>query len=251
VVGRNPVVVAVVVEADPLGIVAAARVSYRGPDGAARSMASGGPVGGAPGKGGAARYDLELPHGVTRITVAAIDQHGNRVVELGTADAPLVLDVDPADQPADRRADGSAAAGEPLAGDDAAVGAALTPADRDRDDGATPFYASWILWGGVAVAAGAGGVWAGLSARSAVDELDDIRGTEFEVEFSDAQAIADRAERRSLIANVCFAGAGASAVVAGILFVRDLRRGPGPEAAASVAPVVGPDRVGVAASLRF
>ena len=241
IVGQNPVVIAVIVQSDPMGVVVGARIAYRRADGAELSVAGGGAAGKTP-PGDGARFDLELPRGVTRFTIAGVDQHGNRVVELGSPDAPLSLDIDSggarpaADEPAPASA--QAVAASPRA--DASV--------ESRSE-RPPIYASWILWGGVAVAVGAAGTWAGISAQSAVDELDDIRGTEYEVEFSKAKRVADRAEQRSLVANICFAGAGASAIVSGILFFR-ARRHRADESAA-LAPMIGPDQVGVSASLRF
>ena len=240
VVGRDPTVIALVVTSDPFEMVAGARASYRAADGTAGQVATSARVGGAAAKGIEARYDLELPPGTDRFTVAAVDQHGNRLVELGTTAAPLSLPPEPAAAPA---------AASASAGGSAAAPADLSVSGAAPDEG-TPIYASWVAWGGLAVVAGGVGLWAGLGARSAVDELDDIRGSEFEVEFSDAKRTADRAESRSLVANLCFAGAGATAVVAGVLFFRERARGSRSEAAA-VAPMLGPDRVGLAASLRF
>lgn len=236
VVGRNPTVIALVVTSDPFDMVAGARATFSAADGATRHVATSAPVGGAAAEGIEARYDLELPHGVTRFTVAAVDPHGNRLVEVGTATAPLTVPPDPPAQP-------------PIAAAPVASPADVAVARAAPDEG-TPLYASWIAWGGVAVVVGGVGLWAGLSSRSAVNDLEEIRGSAFEVEFSDAQRLADRAESRSLVANICFAGAGATAIVAGVLFFRERRRGAGPEAAA-VAPMLGPDRVGVAAALRF
>ncbi len=172
--------------------------------------------------------------------MAGVDRHGNRLIELGTEQRPLPLDVDTG-----RPAAESAVAAAPATSTDAAPvdqgvegggdASSEEPApdvaptqtvEQDSDSAGTPFYASWILWGGVAVGLGAAGTWAGLSAQSAVDDLDDIRASEYEFEFSEAKDVADRAEQRSLIANICFATAGASAIASAILFIRDRKDGP-------------------------
>ena len=248
IVAIDPPTVAVLVQSDPLGMVVGARVVYWPERGPARSVSGRGKV----------RIDLVLPRSATRFTVAGVDQHGNRVVELGSEQRPLPLDDTdrPAAQGAVAAAPASGSESEPAAGGAAEVSSEPAPdmaptrtVEQDSDSARTPFYASWILWGGVAVGLGAAGTWAGLSAQSAVDELDEIRASEYEVEFSRAKEVADRAEQRSLIANICFVTAGASAVASAILFIRD--RKDGPEERTVLIPVVGPDQVGVSAAMHF
>jgi hypothetical protein len=226
-VSRDPIRIAVVVQSDPLAMVAGASVVYWS-EGTPRRSVSADARRGARANGVETRFEIELPRGARRFTVAGIDEHGNRLVELGSAEQPLAVDLEP-----------PAPAAAPLP----AVVAAEPEAGR-------PFYAHWLLWGGVAVAAGAAGAWAGLSARSAEDELDEIRATQYVHEYAEAKRLADRAERRSLVANVCFAGAGAAAVVSGFLFFQSRRRGED-DRSAVVGPLLGPDQVGIAASLRF
>ncbi|HLU68021.1 MAG TPA: hypothetical protein VKZ63_17175, partial [Kofleriaceae bacterium] len=115
--------------------------------------------------------------------------------------------------------------------------------------GGRPLYAHWAVWaGGAAVLAGVG-TWAGLRARSSVDQLDEIRANSEMYEFSEAQAVADRAERRALIANISFGAAAACAIVSGVLFFRGGDERPAERAA--LVPLLAPDAAGVAASVRF
>jgi tetratricopeptide (TPR) repeat protein len=249
IVALDPPTVAVLVQSDPLGMVVGARIRYWPERGPGRSVSGRGKV----------RIDLVLPRTAARFTVAGVDQHGNRVVELGSEQRPLPLDdtARPAAgtavaAPATRT--GSAPVAEGAAGA-ASSGPALdvAPTERVEKDGesaGTPFHASWILWGGVALGLGAAGTWAGLSAQSSVDELDEIRASEYQFEYSKAREVADRAEQRSLIANICFATAGASAIASAILFIRDRRDGPEQERT-ELTPLVGPDQVGVSAALHF
>ena len=230
VVTADPPTIAVLVRSDSLRIVAGARLTYWSGEGGPRAIDE---------KGGE-RIEVALPKGASRFTVAAVDEHGNRVAEIGSAEKPLAFE-------------GRAGEKEPVAAG-AAAPSAQPPVQMVADepaasDGGTPFYASWMLWGGVAVGIGAAGTWAGLSAQSAKNELDDIRDSEFEFEYSEAKDVADRAEQRALIANLCFAAAGASAVASAVLFIRS--RDSGEERATVVAPVVGQDQVGMAAWLRF
>jgi hypothetical protein len=250
IVAVDPPTVAVLVQSDPLGMVVGARVVYWPERGPARTVSGRGKV----------RIDLALPRSATRFTVAGVDQHGNRVVELGSEQRPLPLDD------TGRPAPGAVAAAPASSSDSApaaegagrAAEASSEPAPdiaptgtvaQDSEPARTPIYASWILWGGVAVGLGAAGTWAGLSAQSSVDELDEIRASEYEFEFSKAKQVADRAEQRSLIANICFVTAGASAVASAILFIRD--RKDGPEERTVLIPLVGPEQVGVSAAMHF
>ncbi len=251
IVAIDPPTVAVLVQSDPLGMVVGARVVYWPERGPGRSVSGRGKV----------RIDLVLPRSAVRFTVAGVDQHGNRVVELGSEQRPLPLDDTgrPAAEGAVAAAPATSSDSAPAAeGAGGAAEASPEPApepaptrsvEQDSESAGTPFYASWILWGGVAVGLGAAGTWAGLSAQSSVDELDEIRASEYEFEFSKAKEVADRAEQRSLIANICFVTAGASAVASAILFIRD--RKDGPEERTVVIPLVGPDQVGVSAALHF
>jgi tetratricopeptide (TPR) repeat protein len=224
VVAQDPPTIAVLVQSDSLRLVAGARVTYW----TAKTPKT-------VDEKGTERIQIALPAGASRFTVAAIDQHGNRVAEIGSAEKPLALEV-AAREPV---------AAEPAPPEQPVQMLAEEPAEAD---GGTPFYASWMLWGGVAVAIGAAGTWAGLSAQSAKNELDDIRESEFEFEYSEAKDVADRAEQRALIANLCFGAAGASAIASAVLFIRSRDSG---EERATVAPLVGQDQVGMAAWLRF
>jgi tetratricopeptide (TPR) repeat protein len=252
IVALDPPTVAVLVQSDPLGMVVGARVRYWPERGPGRSVSGRGKV----------RIDLVLPRTAARFTVAGVDQHGNRVVELGSEQRPLPLDdtARPAAEAAVAAAPATHTGGAPVAeGAGGASAASPGPAqdiaptqavEQDSESAGTPFYASWMLWGGVALGLGAAGTWAGLSAQSSVDELDEIRASEYEFEYSKAREVADRAEQRSLIANICFATAGASAIASAILFIRDRKDGPEQERTV-LTPLVGPDQVGVSAALHF
>ena len=221
---RDEPIVAVIVQDDPLKLVVGARLVHWEDGGAERSVAG---VGGE-------RIDLRLPDGVDRFMVAAIDRHGNRVAELGSRDAPLSLDID---------SGGAKPAG------DGRVAAAVTSDDEGR-----PLYAHWATWGAAAVVVAGVGVWAGLRTRSAIDELDEIAAMSEMYEFSDAQAVADRAERNALVANISFGVAGACAIVSGVLYFKASKRSSGEAErapAAAVAPHLGPGSAGVTARFTF
>lgn len=238
----DPPTIAVLVESDPFGMVIGGRLIYRNADGSERSVAG----------MGKQRVDLRLPRGTGKFMVAAIDEHGNRLVVLGSESEPLTLDIESGG------AAGGSPSGEEASGDggeeagDGGEDVASTTVEKSSDAGGskTPFYAHWMLWGGVAVGFAGVGVLTGLSTRSAVSELDDVRQNSEMYEFSHAQSLADKAERRALYTNIAFGAAAASAIVSGVLFFRQRGEGGGQERAALV-PVIGADGGGVAAHLSF
>jgi len=209
---RKEPVIAIIVQDNPLDLMAGARLTYwtKGGDSDAVSAS------------GHDRIDLDVPADTERFVAAGIDQFGNRVVELGSKMAPLTLDPDQ-------------------------VPVLMTSGDERKGP---PLYAHYLVWGGVSVAFAGLGTWAGLSARSQVDKLDDIRANSADYEFSDVKAVADKAEQRALIANISFAAAGASAVLATYLFIRR-DRGKETDARAAVVPTITPEAAGVSAQLRF
>ncbi|HKE20011.1 MAG TPA: tetratricopeptide repeat protein [Kofleriaceae bacterium] len=247
VVAQDPPTVAVLVQSDPLGMVAGARIIYWSKDGAARSVAG----------AGKDRIEIALPRGASRFTVAGIDAHGNRVAELGSDDQPLTLGTGnsarprpaPARVAATPEVDAGPAPAPRAPRPEAAAEVAI---EKRGEPTSTPFYASWLVWGGVTLGFAAVGTWAGLSANSAVNDLDDIRASNYEVEFTAAKKVADRAEQRSLIANICFGAATATAITSAVFYFRSRHdSGETDDSDVALAPVLGQGQVGMAASLRF
>ena len=235
---RDKPTVAVVVVSDPLGMVVGARLAYTTDGGEQRSIAA----------GGKDRVDLELPDGVKSFVVGAIDEHGNRLAAIGSPDHPLSLDVN--------------SGGRTHSGSDSqGSGLHIESNDHGGDGGGsssssgTPLYAHWAVWGGAALVLAGGGTWAGLSARSAQNKLDTMRKNSDMYEFSQVQAVADRAKSRALLADIGFAAAGACAVVSVVLYIRHHGKSSEHDSAdephTALAPLVGSGRLGVAASIRF
>ena len=240
----DPPTIAVLVESDPFGMVIGGRLIYKNADGAERSVAG----------MGKQRIDLKLPRGTGKFMVAAIDEHGNRLVVLGSESEPLTLDIESGGGGGGAAASSEeeTAAGPPDSGDQETGGeeaATTVETSSARTDTSTPIYARWILWGGIAVGFAGVGVLTGLSTRSAVSELDDVRQNSEMYEFSHAQDLADKAERRALYTNIAFGAAAACAVVSGVLFYR--QRGKKSEERTALVPVVGADGAGVAARVQF
>ncbi len=244
---QDPPTIAIVVQSDPFGMIIGGRLIYKNAEGAERSVAG----------MGKERVDLKLPSGTASFVVAGIDEHGNRLIELGSASEPLTLDVDGGGGAAEGGAsegESDGDGGSEEGGDDGGGGGDGTSAtvSKSSDDsgGGTPFYAHWALWGGVAVGLAGVGVLTGLSTRSTVSELDDVRQNSAMYEFTYAQGLADKAERRALYTNIAFGAAAACGIVSGFLFYRQRKSAKSEERTALV-PVVGSDVAGVAAHLEF
>lgn len=215
---RKQRVIAVILQSNPLDLMAGARLSYWTADGQSDEVSA----------SGKDRIDLQVPNNTERFVAAGIDQYGNRVVELGSAVAPLTLDPD--EIPTTSTAAGSAG---------------------HRDSSSGSLITHWAVWGGVALAFAGVGTWAGLTARAEVDELDRARASSEQFEFSDVKAVADRAERRALIANISFAAAGASAIAATYFFLRRDKGSKRSAERAAVVPAIGEHSAGVTAWFRF
>jgi hypothetical protein len=185
-----------------------------------------------------AKTPLLLPARVESITVAVLDRRGNRLVEL----EPVTLEADAGGGtrdpgPGNGNGNGGSGGGAGVSG---------------QVDTGGSFITRWYLWGGLAVAAAATGVGFGLSTRSTLDELDELKQMSPMVEGSEALALEDKARSRALIANISFAAAGAFAIAAGIFFFTSGGDAPAKEESSlSLTPSLGPDRIGVVSTLRF
>ncbi|HUS68300.1 MAG TPA: tetratricopeptide repeat protein [Kofleriaceae bacterium] len=249
----NPPTIAVVVQDDPLKMLVGARIAYWTEDGGAPRSVAG---------SGAARIDLTLIAGAKRFVVAGIDKNGNRLVELGTESEPLTLDVDSGGT-AEPGSDSGSEAGSESGSDSGSESGSDSGSESGSDSGSESASVSasssdsggsivtrWWLWGGVAVVAGGVGVWAGISARSALSDLDMMRENSQDYEFSQARAVADRAESRARVANIAFAVSAAAAITAGVFWYLHKDDGKSSSGTALV-PVLAPDHAGVAATLSF
>jgi hypothetical protein len=195
--GDSPTIT-LVVDSDPLDMVKGARASFDGPGG--RDTVD---------EKGKERIELKLPPAAKlTVTLAAIDEHGNRLAELG-ADEPIVIQA-------------GGALGETGGGDGGDIGGG----GGDTGGGAKPFYTRWYLWGGIAIGLAGAGTYFGLAAKSAEDDVAKLNAMTMDdpfcCDFSEAKEIEDRAKRNALLANINFAAAGAFAVVGSIFLIRDL-----------------------------
>jgi hypothetical protein len=182
---RDRVVTANVVS-DPLDMVASVRVRA----GTAERSAALDPA------SAALRVPLPSSADPSPARIEVLDRHGNVLLEMERAAAARAA------QPA-----------RPARID-------LTTAP-ERDD--PPLLARGLTWTAAAAGVGAVGVFFGLRSESAQDDLDALNRTSAQHDFRDALDVEDRLRRDALIANISFAVAGAAAVTAAVLWVREWR----------------------------
>lgn len=209
--------VALEVVSDPLEMVAGARVVYRLQDGTEQTLEA----------SGSGSHTIRVP--VTEpvsLVCAAIDEHGNRLVEIGSWSEPLTLTPPPPPQ-----------------------GESITSV-RSGPAAPRPLYARWYVWGTAAVLAGGAGGFFGWQASQDEDELDRLNENSADYDFSRAEKVEQRGERNALIANVAFGAAGAFAIAAVVSLVLE-PDAPVTETTTSLAPLPVSEGAGVSLSFTF
>jgi len=193
----QPPVATIVVDSDPLGMVAGVTLAVA-VDGARERMLDG--------KGkGKGKIEVELPRGRRiDLRVAVVDEHGNRLVELGSRDVPIVITG--AELPGQRPpAPDPAGAGEGKAPDRLAV-TARAPQREPRS-----WYFRWWLWTGAAVAFGGATGYFAYRTQSETNELKALLDASLSHRASESTALEARARRDLLITDI---GLGVTAVLA-------------------------------------
>lgn len=189
----RPPAITLIVVGDPINMVAAAHAVFTVDGGAERSKDV---------EVASDRTEVALPAG-RRIDarIAALDVHGNRLVEIGSRDVPIVI-----------IGDAPPAVAAPAAPPPRRVPVVVRAAAR-------PVYLRWWPYAAAGVAVlGATGYFA-WSARSDADELDGIIAGSAQHSFDDARAVEDRARRNVLLTNIGLGVTGALAVAAGVLYL--------------------------------
>ncbi len=205
------------VASDPAEMVAGARVVYRLADGAEQILEASGP--------GSHTIRVPVTEPVT-LVCAAVDEHGNLLVEFGSWSAPLTL--------------------APVARAQSA--APITAARPAGKAPAPPLYGRWYVWGTAAVLAGGAAGYFGWQVSQDQDELERLNENSPDHSFSDAEKIERRGERNALITNIAFSAAAAFAIAAVVSLVLE-PDAPAAEAATSLAPL--PLEQGAGVSLTF
>jgi hypothetical protein len=128
----------------------------------------------------------------------AVDQYGNRVVELGSKDVPIVITSTGKAKPLDTRHR------EPLV---------------KKPEAPRPWYFQWWTWGAATVVAtGVGGYFAWRT-HDDIQHLDTLNANSLNYQWHDAQVVEDSARRNLLVTNIAAGAAGAFAVGTAILFL--------------------------------
>ncbi len=206
--------VAVIIDEDPLSMIAGARARYR-VDGGPEITASAERL---------ERMEIPLPAaGRIEMTLSAVDRWGNRLVELGSKKEPIVID---------------AAGGPSVRPRLDVTGSGTPPAEREQ-----PLYRRWYVWGGLATLAAGSGVLFTLRGRSNLDKIDELNAESGNHVFSEtALEQEDHLRTNRLLSTISFAAAGGLAAAAITFAVLD--REPS-EPAISVAPSPGSAQVTV------
>jgi hypothetical protein len=187
-----PPSVTLVIQSDPRHLVTRARVFVRA-DGKPETEVEG---------AGRNQIKLALPNGKRLdLRVQALDEHGNRVVELGSAEVPIVI----------TGATPDTVATKPVVQDHAEPRAAR------------PLYLRWWLWGAVGVAFAGAGTYFGIEARTDADALTALNGSSQQHVFTEAQDLESRARREALFCNIGLGAAGVLALGATILYLTEPR----------------------------
>jgi hypothetical protein len=129
---------------------------------------------------------------VVRLQAIALDQYGNEVAIANPGVVELVADAE---------------------GDGSAIRGASTTAVR-------AWYAQWYTYAAVGAAAAGAGVYFGVRSRADADDLESLSDNSTKHQYSDALAIEERGKRNALLANLSFGTAGLATVAAVICLVR-------------------------------
>jgi hypothetical protein len=213
----NPPSVTVIVVSDPLSMIARVRVSVV-VDGKPEQKFD---------RPASERTTVELPAGARLdVRIAVVDEHGNRLAELGSREVPIVILGKGAAAPSG----GGAAAGGTTTTTTTTATAEARPARPPR-----PLYLKWWMWGGGAAAFGAAAAYFGIDAMLAKGDLVDLNNNSVVHSFDEAKEVEGRARRDVLLTNIGWGAAGALAVGATILYLTEPRPARG-ERRLSIAP---------------
>ena len=210
----EPPSVTVIVASDPLSMIARVRVAV---------VADGKPEQ-AFDRPSSERTTVELPEGARLdVRIAVVDEHGNRLAELGTREVPIVVLGKAPPPPPSRAA--------------TAVRAPPPPPPRPARS-PRPLYLRWWMWGGGAALFGAAAAYFGIDAVLARRDLEALNRSSIEHTFDEAKDLEARARRDVLFTNIGWGAAGVLAAGATILYLTEPRPARG-ERRVSVAPVRG------------
>ncbi len=190
----EPPAVTLVIVNDPQKLIVGARVYFRVDKRKEQALS-------ADLDGNKIRVELETGKRLD-LRVQAIDEHGNRVVELGSKDVPIVIT--------------SSGKTKQLGGDEHPAKPVPVPVGPREP---RSWYAQWWVWGiATVVTTGVGGFFAWKSHQD-VQELDSLNANSYAHPWSDAQSVESRARRDLLITDISAGVAGAFAIGTLLLYL--------------------------------
>jgi len=195
---ETPPSIAVLVTSDPMQMIARLQVTVKVDNAAEKKLDNK--------FAGQERIEFALPTGGRLdLRVAALDEKGNRLAELGSADVPIVIIGKQADKP-------KIVVTPPPPGKQPAP---QVPAPE------RPLYWKWWLWGGGAVVFAGAATYFGIDGLAAKSDLEDLNAHSPNHSFDEAKDVERRARRDFLLANIGYGVAGALAITATILFLTE------------------------------
>ncbi len=187
----NPPSITVVVASDPFAMIARARVTVVVDGGAERTLEG----------TGTDRITIALPAGSRLdLRVAALDAKGNRLVELGSQEVPIVI----------------VGAGGAVA---TPVTSPAGPPKPPPPGHVRPLYLQWWLWGGATVVFGGAATFVGLAAVSAKNELVRLGAQSRSHTFTEAKELEATTRTRVLLTNIGLGMTAACGVTAALLYL--------------------------------
>ena len=153
---------------------------------------------------GQEEIEIALPEGGRLdLRVAVLDEKGNRLAELGTADVPIVI------------------IGKATTTDVKPVVVTPPPKKPPAPVSERPFYWKWWLWGGGAIVFAGAATYFGVDGLRAKSDLEDLNAESPNHTFDEAKDLESRARRGFLFANIGYGVAGALAITATILWLTE------------------------------
>ncbi|HEX5063020.1 MAG TPA: tetratricopeptide repeat protein [Kofleriaceae bacterium] len=161
------------------------------------------------------------------LRIHGLDRYGNRVVELGSKDVPIVI---------------TSSGKETPVGSDRVGHAKPKTVEPEKP---RPWYLQWWLWGGATVAVtGVGGYFA-YRTYDNMQTIEHLHATSLDHPWSDEQSVERSARRNLLVTNIAAGTAGAFAIVTTILFLTR----PNPESESAMRATLTPTHGGAAVVL--
>lgn len=190
----SPPAVTLVVVNDPVKLIVGAKVYFTVDHKPEQSLSA----------DGTKRVKLELERGKRLdLRLHAVDEYGNRVVELGSKDVPIVIT--------------SSGDLKPDVVSHTKDTKLVTPSSGH--EAPRPWYLQWWVWGGATVVATGVGGYFGYRTHADLDDLDYLNANSLAHVWGEAEVVESRARRDLLVTEITMGTAGFFAIGATILYL--------------------------------